>query len=49
MNFKNIIETINYELVIEGIGALFGIALLWKFLFQNGLQELLSLFLITVC
>lgn len=49
MDFENLIETINYELVIEGISTLFGIALLWKFLFQNELQQLLSLFLTTMC
>lgn len=49
MDFKNIIETIHFELVIEGIGVLFGISLIWEMIFHNGLQHLLSLFLITIC
>lgn len=49
MDLKNIIETINFELVIEGIGTLFGIALLWGLLFSKEFQHLLSLFLITMC
>lgn len=49
MELKNIIETINFELVVEGLGALCGISLLWELLFHRGLPHLLSLFLATIC
>lgn len=49
MELKNIIETINFELVIEGIGVIFGISLLWGLLFSDEFQHFLSLFLTTIC
>lgn len=49
MDFKTIIETINFELVIEGVGAIFGIGLLWQLFFRQGLYTLFSLFITTLC
>ena len=49
MDFENIIETINFELVLEGLGTIFGVGLLWKLFFQQGLLPFLSLFLSTIC
>lgn len=49
MDFENIIETINFELVLEGIGAIFAAGLLWNLFFQQGLFRLLSLFITTIC
>lgn len=49
MDFENIIESFHFDLVLEGIGAIFGCALLWQFFFRNGLHTLLSLFITTIC
>lgn len=49
MDFENVFETIHFELVLEGIGAIFGFGLLWQFLFQQGLHNLLALFIATIC
>ncbi len=49
MGFKNIIETIHFDLVLEGIGAIFGFGLLWQLFFRQGLQPLVTLFITTIC
>lgn len=49
MELKHIIETIHFDFVIEGLGMLFGAALLWGLLFSKEVQYLLSLFLTTIC
>lgn len=49
MYFENIIETFIFDLVLEGIGTIFAFGLLWHFLFQNGLQMILILFITSIC
>lgn len=49
MNFKNIIDMIHFELLLESMGFLFGLALLWNFFFQQKLSFLLSLFITSIC
>ena len=49
MELKHILETIQFDFVAEGLGALFGIGLLWSLLFSNEVQYLLSLFFTTLC
>lgn len=49
MDLDTIIEITCFELVLEGLGAIFGIGLLWKFLFQDTIPYLLSLFIHTIC
>lgn len=49
MDFKNIIESINFELVLEGVGAIFGFWLLWQLFFRQSLHMLLSLYITTIC
>lgn len=49
MEFKDIIETIEFELVLEGIGTILGFQLLWQFFFHNNLHTLLTLFITTIC
>lgn len=48
MDFENLIETIHFELVLEGIGTLFGFGLLWQFFLQKELSSLISLFIHTI-
>ena len=48
MDFENIIEIIHFEFLLESIGFLFGLELLWHLFFHQGLSSLLSLFLITI-
>lgn len=49
MEFNNLIESIEFELVLEGIGCIFGFALLWQFFFQDKLQILLIHFITSIC
>lgn len=49
MDIENVFETIHFELVLEGIGAIFGFGLLWQFFFRQGLYSLLELFITTIC
>ena len=49
MNFKDILEQIQFELILEGLGMIFGIALLWKLIFHPNIHLLLSLFITTIC
>ena len=49
MEFENIIETIEFELILEGIGTTFGFGLLWQLFFHDGLPNLLTLFITTIC
>lgn len=49
MDFENVIETINFELVLEGVGTIFGFGLLWQLFFHQELHTLLSLFITTIC
>lgn len=49
MDLENILETINFELVLEGVGAVFGFGLLWQLFFKQGLHTLLLLFVTTIC
>lgn len=50
MDFENIFETIHFELVLEGIGTIFGFHLLWQLFFHSEeLRVLLSSFITTIC
>ena len=49
MDFDTIIEITYFDLVLEGLGVIFGFHLLWNFLFQDTLPYLLSLFIHTIC
>lgn len=50
MDFEDIFETINFELVLEGIGAIFGVSLLWNLFFHSEkLKALLLTFLTSIC
>lgn len=48
MDLENIIETIHFEFVLEGIGTIFGFGLLWQLFFQQGISSLLALFISTI-
>ncbi len=48
MDFEHILETIQFDFVLEGIGFLFGLLLLWQLFFQQKLSTLLTLFLMTL-
>lgn len=48
MDFKHLLETIQFDFVLEGIGFLLGSFLLWQFFFQQKLSDLLTLFLMTL-
>lgn len=49
MDLDTIIEIINFDIVLEGLGIIFGFGLLWQFLFQDTLPYMLSLFIHTIC
>lgn len=49
MDFENIINMINFDFLLESIGFLFGLELLWHFFFQNWISSFLSLFITTTC
>lgn len=50
MDFEDLFEMINFELVLEGIGMIFGFYLLWKVFFHSeAFKLLLSSFITSVC
>ena len=49
MDFKEIFELIHFELVIEGLGVLFGFHLLWQLFLNQGILPLISLFITSIC
>ena len=49
MNFEELIEQIQFELILEGIGVIFGFYLLWQLFFDSTIQSLMSLFITTIC
>ena len=49
MDFENIFEQINFDLVLEGLGTIFGFGLLWWLFFHQGLPSLITLFITTIC
>lgn len=49
MEFKELLETINFDLVLEGIGTIFGFGLLWKLFVGNDIRQLLELFITSIC
>ena len=49
MELKQILETIHFDFVLEGLGIVFAITLLWNLFFSQEIQYLLSLFLTTIC
>ena len=49
MDLKHIFEHIQFELLLEGLGGIFGFHILWQLLFNQKLQALLSSFITTIC
>ncbi len=49
MNLKEIIEQIQFELVLEGLGVVFGFYLLGQLIFHQGIHSLITLFITTIC
>lgn len=49
MDLDTIIEIIHFDLILEGLGTIFGFRILWQLLFHDTLPYLLSLFIDTIC
>ena len=49
MDLENIIDFFHFEFLLESIGFLFGLELLWQFFFHNWISNFLTLFITTIC
>lgn len=49
MDFKDIFEQIQFELILEGLGAIFGFFILWQLFFSQEFHTLLTLFITSIC
>lgn len=49
MEFKELFEMITLDVVLEGIGMVFGFGLLWKLFLGGGINSLMELFIAAVC
>lgn len=49
MDFENILEQINFDLVLEGIGTIFSFGLLWWIFLGQGFSSLVTFFITSIC
>lgn len=49
MEFKEVFEHVTHEFVLEGLGLIFGIGLVWEIFFGSTLTELVELLINLSC